>query len=116
KRASFKFVSKIVASLASNEIFPSRTDRSESLLQLKVPEPALDRGKRLVITVLEAAGHERWIFVEHILQPKRKSRVVQPGAPSTRVVFRCRNRHDIFLFAVFHLHILAAVLRKARHL
>jgi len=51
-------------------------------------------GKRFVIAVLKAAGNKRWIFVEHVLQPKREGGVTQPGAPSTWLVFRCRNWHD----------------------
>jgi hypothetical protein len=48
----------------------------ESLLYLGVPEPPLDRGKRFVVTVLEVAGHERRIRIEHVLQSDRHGCVI----------------------------------------
>src|SRR5256886_12584557 len=68
-----------------------------------------------MVAVLETAGHKRWIGIEHVLQSKRKRRVIQPSAPSTRVVLSSGNRCDIFFFVVLHLYVLTAVFRKARH-
>src|SRR5262249_28094047 len=39
----------------------------------------------------------------------------QPDAPATRIVLSRGNRHDIFLLAILHLHVLTAILGKARH-
>jgi len=50
--------------------------RLESLLYSNVPEPAFDRGKRFVVTVLKVAGHEWRIFVGHVLHSKRNRGVI----------------------------------------
>src|SRR5205823_14492684 len=69
-----------------------------------------------VVAVLDASGHKRWVFVKHILHPKGNRGVIQPGAPSTGIVFGRRYGHDIFLLVLLHLDVLAAVLCKARYL
>jgi hypothetical protein len=51
----------------------------ESLLQLDVPEPAFDRGKRFVVVVFEGAGLERRIVVTHVLHAKGDRGVIQPA-------------------------------------
>ena len=93
------------------------TDRRnlESLLQLDIPESASDIGKGFVVVVLKVSGHERRIFIGHILQPNCDRRAIEPGAPSTRVVLRRGDRENVFLFAV-HLHVFAPILGKTRHL
>src|SRR5256886_1246346 len=92
------------------------TDRKnlKSLFQPDVPEPAFDGSKRLVVAVLERASHERRIFIGHILDPKRESRAIQPGAPSTGIILSRGDRHDVFLLAL-HLHVLPAIFGKTRH-
>src|SRR5436190_20202451 len=95
---------------------PTRTGFLESLLYLDVPEPAFDRGKRGVVVVPEGSSHKRWIEIEHVLQPKRKRRVIQPGAPSTGIVLSRGDRHDVFLLAVLDFEIIAAILGEAGHL
>src|SRR6266496_3369496 len=86
------------------------TDRRnlESLLQLDVPKSASDIGKGFVVVVLKVSGHERRIFIGHILQPNCDRRAIEPGAPSTRVVLRRGDRENVFLFAV-HLHVFAPI-------
>ena len=69
-----------------------------------------------VVAVLDASGDKRWVFVKHILHPKGNRGVIQPGAPSSGIVFGRRYRHDIFLLVLLHLDVLAAVLCKARYL
>jgi hypothetical protein len=64
----------------------TRTAFLESFLQLDVPEPAFDRGKRFIVAVLEGGGDKGRIFVEHVLHPKRERRVIKPGVPATGVV------------------------------
>ena len=64
----------------------------ESLLQLDVPEPAFDRGKRGVVVVLEGSSHKRRIEIEHVLQPKGNRGVIQPSAPSTGIVLSSGDR------------------------
>src|SRR5438874_6364739 len=82
----------------------------ESLLKLNVPEPAFDRGKRLVVVVPEGSSHKRGIEIEHVLHPKGNRGVIQPGAPSTGIVLCGRDRHHVFLIAIPYLDILAAIL------
>ena len=89
----------------------------ESLLQPDVPKPALDRGDRLVVAVLERAGHKRWICVEHVLHPKRDRGVIEPPLPVAAAVLSRGYWDDILLLAILAaLHVFAAVLGKARHL
>ena len=87
----------------------------ESLLQSDVPEPAFDGGKRFVVAILEAASHERRIFIQHVLHTQRDRGVVKPPLPVAAAIFSRGYRDDILLLAVFHRHVFAAVLGKARH-
>ena len=92
------------------------TASSESFLQLSVPETPFDRGKRFIVTVLEASGYKGWIGVKHVLDAKRDSGVIEPRLPIATAVFTGRDGNDIFLFAVLRLDILTTVFRKTRYL
>src|SRR6184192_1044694 len=94
----------------------SRTGFLESFLYLDVPEPAFDRGKRFIVAVLEGGGHEWRIFIEHVLHTKGNRGVIQPGAPSTGIVFGRGNGNYVFLLAVLHLQVFTSILSKARYL
>src|SRR6266481_8855177 len=87
----------------------------ESLLYSDVPEPAFDRGQRLVVAILEAAGHEWWILIEHVLHSKRDCGVVKPPFPVAAAVLGRGYWHDIFLLAVLRPHVFTAILGEARH-
>src|SRR6478736_4246745 len=88
----------------------------EALLQADVPEPALNCGKRFIIAVLEAASHEWWIFIQHVLHAQRNRGVVKPPLPIAAAVFSRGNRDDVLLLAVLAApYIFAAVLGKARY-
>src|SRR5262249_47169009 len=88
---------------------------SEPLLQLHIPKPAFDRGKRLIVAVLNTAGGERRIFIEHILYPNGNGGVIQPRAPSTAVILSRGDRHDVFLLVILHLYVLTTILGQTRH-
>src|SRR5438876_7344387 len=79
------------------------------------PEPAFVIGGLLVITVFESSSHEWRLFVSHVVHAHREGHIVQPGPPSARVVLGGRDRHHVLLLAIFHLHILAAILGISRH-
>ena len=53
---------------------PRRKGLLKSFLKLDVPEPAFAHGKQFVVAVLESAGDERRVFVEHVLHTKRDRR------------------------------------------
>src|SRR5436853_2237734 len=88
----------------------------EALLQADVPEPAFDVSNRLVVTVLKAASHKRWIFIQHVLHAQRDGRVIKPPLPVAAAILGCGDGYHILLLAVFHLHILPTILGKARYL
>src|SRR5439155_3449744 len=77
-----------------------------------VPKPAFDRGKRFVVTIRKGGGHKWQIFVEHVLHPKCHCRVIQPSAPSTRIVFSRGDGNHIFLLASFAFTFLPPCLAK----
>src|SRR5207302_9473340 len=87
-----------------------------ALLQADVPEPAFAVSNRLVVTVLKAASHKRWIFIQHILHAQRDGRVIKPPFPVAAAILGCGDWTDVFLLAVLHLHVLPAILCVARHL
>src|SRR4030095_12639082 len=89
---------------------------SESLLELNIPKPTFDIGKRFVEVVFERASHKWRIFIEHVLHSKGKRRAVEPGAPSTGIVLGSRNGQDVLLLAIRRLHVFTAILGEARHL
>src|SRR4030095_11477373 len=57
----------------------------KSFLQLHVPEPAFEGGKRFVVVVFEGAGHERRIRIKDVLHSDRERRAIEPGTPSARI-------------------------------
>src|SRR4029453_405887 len=85
-------------------------------LQPDVPEPALNRGKGFVVTVLEAASHEWGIFIRYVLHAQRDCGVVEPPMPIAAAVFSRGNWDHVLLLAVLAApHVFAAVLGKARY-
>src|SRR5437870_3676908 len=94
----------------------SESPISESLLQLDVPEPAFDRGKRFVVIILESAGYERRIGIEDVLHSKRERCLIQPGAPSTAVILGSGDRQNILLLTIGPLYVFTAILSEPRHL
>src|SRR5438094_648795 len=92
-----------------------RSSVLEALLQADVPEPAFDVSNRLVVTILERACHKRGILVEHVLHAERDGCVVKPPLPVAAAILRRGDWNDVFLLAVFHLHVLPTILGKARH-
>jgi hypothetical protein len=82
---------------------------SEFLLHLDVAKPAFDRGKRLIVAVLKAAGGERRIFIEHVLYSNGNGGVIQPRPPSTGAIPSRGDRHDVFVITVAHLDILTSI-------
>src|SRR6058998_27837 len=87
----------------------------ESFLQLHVPKPTFDRGKRFVVAVPRRAGRKRRILIEHVLHPNGNRGVIQPSAQSTGIILGRGDGHDVFLLAVLYLDVLTAILGKARH-
>jgi len=91
-------------------------DSLEAFFQSDVPESAFDRGQCFIVVVLEGASHKRWIEVTDVLHAERNRRVVKPPLPVAAAVLSCGHRDDILFLAVLHLHVLAAILGKARYL
>jgi TolB-like protein/Tfp pilus assembly protein PilF len=81
----------------------------KSFLQLHVPEPAFDGGKRFIVVVLEGTGHERRIRIKDVLHSDGEHRAIEPGTPSTRIVLGCRNRQNILFLIIAQLHLFAAI-------
>src|SRR5215510_9623030 len=88
----------------------------EALLQPDVPEPAFDRGQRLIIAVLEVASHERWIEVAYVLQTKRNRGVIKPPLPVAAAILSRGHWNNILFLPILHLHVLATILGIARNL
>ena len=80
------------------------------MLDTNVPEAALGVGGLLVVAVLEGRSYEWRYLVGHVIHAESDGGLVQPCSPPTRIVLRSGNRHHVLLLAIFHLHVLAAVL------
>src|SRR5213080_4316331 len=66
-------------------------------------------GRPLVVAVFECARNEGRCEVEDVVYAESNCGVIQPRAPPTWIVLRCRDRHDVLSLAVFQLRVLAAV-------
>src|SRR5438874_5140948 len=66
-------------------------------------------GRPLVVAVFECARKEGRCEVEDVVYAESNCGVIQPRAPPTWIVLRCRDRHNVLSLAVFQLRVLAAV-------
>src|SRR5437016_3837091 len=66
-------------------------------------------GRPLVVAVFECARNEGRCEVEDVVYAESNCGVIQPRAPPTWIVLRCRDRHNVLSLAVFQLRVLAAV-------
>src|SRR5947209_5825263 len=81
----------------------------EAPLQRYIPGPPLDVGRPLVVAVFEIASDKRRCEIEDIVYAESNCGVIEPCAPATWIVRRCRDRHDTLSLAVFHIRVLATI-------
>src|SRR5436190_3472889 len=84
-------------------------DVLETLCQCHIPGSPPDVGRPLVVAVFEIASNEGRCEVKDVVYAESNCGVIQPRAPSTWIVLRCRDRHDVLSLAVFQFRVLAAV-------
>src|SRR5438309_2362321 len=84
------------------------TEVLETLRQCHIPGSPPDIGCELVVAVFVVASDKGRILVEHVVHAKRDGGLIEPCAPATWIILRCRDRHDVLSLAVFRLGVLAA--------
>src|SRR5262245_6043185 len=82
----------------------------EPLRQSHIPRPPLDISCRLIVAVFESARDERGRRVEDVVYAESNCRVIKPCPPTTRIVFCCRDRHNVLVRILLCPQVLAAVL------